>query len=252
LTARNLHDIFIRMPRSPRQIAPETCYHVLNRGNDKRRIFLKQHDYVAFLEILSEGLSRYEIDLFCWCLMPNHWHLVLKPHREKSLSEMMRWVTVTHVRRYYEQYPDKTGHLYQGRFKAFAVEEDPHFLKLCRYVEANPRRAKLIEDAGKWEWSSLRQRVAEIKAPPLKPWPVDRPNGWMDLVNEPLLENEIAQIHTSVNHGRPFGTDKWVKRIAAVTGVTQSLRLPGRPPKALAELSARQRRRRLSAQKKID
>jgi putative transposase len=218
---------------------------VLNRGNDRRRIFHKDHDYLSFINILTEGLSRYEVELFCWCLMPNHWHLVLRPLREKALSEFMRWVTVTHVRRYYEHFPDKSGHLYQGRFKAFAVEEDRYFQVLCRYVEANARRAKLVEDASKWQWSSLSQRITAAKTPPLRPWPVDRPNSWLEIVNEQPSEQELKHIHESVVRGRPLGSDKWMKRIAATTGLLHTLRPIGRPPKPDDALSPRQRRRRL-------
>ena len=121
-------------------------YHVLNRGNGRMRIFHKAGDFEAFERVLAEGLQRYSVDLLTYCLMPNHWHLVVRPKTDEALGHWMGWVGVTHVRRYHEHYHSRGGgHLYQGRFKSFPVAEDDYFLALCRYVEANALRAHLVE-----------------------------------------------------------------------------------------------------------
>lgn len=93
-------------------------YHVLNRGNGRMRIFHKAEDFDAFERVLAEGLERYPVELFTYCLMPNHWHLVVRPKTDLALGRWLGWVGVTHVRRYHEHYHSRGGgHLYQGRFQ---------------------------------------------------------------------------------------------------------------------------------------
>ena len=131
-------------------------YHVLNRGNGRLRLFHTEDDYDDFEQVLMEGLKRYPVALLTYCLMPNHWHLVVRPRTDVALGRLMGWVGVTHVRRHHEQYHRRgTGHLYQGRFKSFPVAEDKYFLTLCRYVEANAVRGKLVESAQQWRWCGL-------------------------------------------------------------------------------------------------
>jgi putative transposase len=119
--------------------------------------------------------------------MPNHWHLVVRPKTDEALGRWLGWVGVTHVRRHHEHYHRRGGgHLYQGRFKSFPVESDEHFLTLCRYVEANPRRAKLVARAEDWPWSGLARRLARATAVPLSSWPLRRPADWLERVNRSL------------------------------------------------------------------
>ena len=143
------------MPRPLRIIEANQIYHVLNRGNRRMTIFRKPQDYQAFLDCITEAMGRFRVDLLAWCIMPNHWHLVLRPRGDDQLQRFMSWLTVTHVRRHHERHGGGSGHLYQGRYKHFCVQQDDYFLTLCRYVEANPLRARLVERAERWPWSSL-------------------------------------------------------------------------------------------------
>ena len=111
-------------------------YHVLNRGNGRRKLFHKDADYEAFLELLAEALARLPMRMLGFCLMPNHWHLVLWPREDGDLSRFMRWLSNTHVRRYHQHYHSYgQGHVYQGRFKSFPVKDDGHLLTVLRYAE---------------------------------------------------------------------------------------------------------------------
>ena len=119
-------------------------YHVLNRGVARMRLFHKRGDYEAFEKVMTEALARLPMRLLCYCLMPNHWHLLLWPRRDGDLSQFMRWLTVTHTQRHHaHRHTSGTGPIYQGRFKSFPVERDQHFLAVARYVQRNALRANL-------------------------------------------------------------------------------------------------------------
>src|SRR5690348_16277831 len=126
------------MPRTARKPAAGVVYHLLNRGNGRMGVFRKDGDYKAFLDVLMEASDKAAVELFGLCLMPNHWHLVLRPESGKDLPAYLSWLTNTHVKRYRAHYPRTSGHLYQGRYKSFPVKDDHYFLTLLRYVEANP------------------------------------------------------------------------------------------------------------------
>jgi putative transposase len=248
------------MPRPPRRIEPGLIYHILNRGNGRRRLFAKDGDYQAFLDILAEGLARLPVDLLAYCLMGNHWHLVLRPRTADALQRLMQWVTLTHVRRHHGHHGAASGgggtgsggHLYQGRYKHFPVEADDHFLTLCRYVEGNALRAGLVMRAEAWRWSSLHQRRHRRSARPSSPtlcdWPVDRPANWLRLVNDAVPQRQLDIVRQCVSRDRPLGSAAWVKRTARRLGIEQALRPRGRPPRPTDTLSPRQQRRRKAAE----
>ncbi len=210
-------------------------YHVLNRGNGRMRIFHKPEDFAAFERVLAEGLQRYAVELFTYSLMPNHWHLVVRPKTDKALGRWMGWVGVTHVRRYHEHYHRRGGgHLYQGRFKSFPVAEDDYFLTLCRYVEANPLRAGLVERAEDWQWSGLWRRAqgdVGAEGPALSPWPLEQPRNWTARVNGNMAEKQLEALRECVDRGRPFGGEQWVAATAKRLGLEFTLRGAGRPRK---------------------
>jgi putative transposase len=220
------------MPRAPRNAAGGIVYHALNRGNARMRIFHKPDDYRAFIDLMVDALKRVDMRVLGFCLMPNHWHMVLWPKGNEDLSDYVAWIANTHVRRWQLNH-DRVGegHLYQGRFKSFPVQDDAHFLTLLRYVEANARRAKLVDRAEDWPHSSLWLRRNAPKSRLLRPWPVVQPPHWLDLVNEPIPEGQREQIQTSINRGRPFGDPQWQAKTARRLGVEQSLRDPWRPRK---------------------
>ena len=196
------------------------------------RLFHKAGDYEAFERVLGEGLQRYPVELLTYCLMPNHWHLVVRPKTDQALGRWMGWVGVTHVRRHHEHYHSRGGgHLYQGRFKSFPVAEDDYFLALCRYVEANPRRAELVQRAEQWQWSGLGRRTHGPDELPMSPWPLERPRNWLASVNRELKQEQFEGIRTCVERGRPLGPEDWVRRTAERLRLGFTLRGPGRPRK---------------------
>ena len=170
------------MPRPPRADEAGGLYHALNRGNARIDIFRKDADFEAFERILSEGLQRYDVHLFAYQLLSNHWHLVLRPNQDGEMSRFMRWVTATHTMRYHAHYHSSgEGHVYQGRFKSFPIQNDEHFFTVCRYVERNALRAELVERAEDWLWGSLWHwlQKPEPGTGLLSPWPIPRLPRWV-------------------------------------------------------------------------
>ncbi len=222
------------MGRPLRTAVGGAIYHVLNRANGRLQLFEKAGDYEAFERVLKEAHERIPMRTLAYCLMPNHWHLVLWPSRDGDLSQFMAWVTLTHTQRWHAHHKSTgQGHVYQGRFKAFPVQVDEHFLALCRYVERNALRAGLVVRAEEWRWSSLWRRL--FGAAPtrrwLAEWPVARPPRWVDWVNELQTETELEALRRCVTRGQPFGSEVWVRRTALRLGLEATLRPRGRPRK---------------------
>src|SRR5947209_7918875 len=221
------------MPRKPRVSRGGIAYHAMNRGNGRREVFHKAGDYRAFLAILAEVREAEPgVRVLGFCVMPNHWHLVLWPKADGQLSRFVQRLSTTHVRRHHAHYhAEAGGHLYQGRFKAFPVQRDEHLLDVLRYVEANPLRAKKVERSCDWKWSSLSLRLAGDPELLLDEWPVPRPADWEARVNRPMPKAELEAVRNSVKRGSPFGSPRWAGRAARELGLEHTLRSRGRPRK---------------------
>jgi putative transposase len=220
------------MPRRPRVATGGLAYHVLNRRVGRLPLSEKAADYVVLEKLLQEAHAQTRIRITAYCLMPNHWHLLLWPQQDGELSEILRWMTVTHTQRWHAHWRTAgTGPVYQGRFKSFPVQTDEHFLTVARYVERNALRAKLVDRAEDSPWSSVWRRA---QGDPrltgfLSEWPVERPRNWVARVNHPETASGLEALRTCVQRGRPFGSAPWVVRMAKRLGSEPTLRARGRP-----------------------
>jgi putative transposase len=203
----------------------------MNRAVLGLTLFADPADYAAFERVLAEARERQAMRLCAYTLMPNHFHLVLWPRKDGDLSSFMRWLTMTHVQRWHaHRHNAGRGHVYQSRFKSFPVQRDGHFLAVCRYVERNPLRAKLVRKAEDWPWGSLPCRAGrEHPADLLCDWPVGRPRDWVARVNRGQGQAELDALRRSVARGQPFGEAAWVARTADRLGLESTLRAVGRP-----------------------
>jgi putative transposase len=191
-------------------------------------------DYEAFERVVEEAVERTGIRLLCYCVMPNHWHFMIWPRKDGELSDVMRWLTVTHTQRWHaHRRTAGTGPVYQGRFKSFPVQSDEHLLTVARYVERNAVRANLVARAEDWRWSSLWRRGhgGALPAEVLSRWPVAMPPDWVRRVNCALTVGELDALRRSVQRGQPYGSDHWVQYAAKRLDLESSLRPPGRPRK---------------------
>lgn len=224
------------MPRRPRHATGGIAYHVLNRAVGRTQLFEHEADYAAFEQVLAEAVKRLGTRVLCYCLMPNHWHMVLWPRTDNELSEFMRWLTVTHTQRWHANHHTAgTGPVYQGRFKSFPIQRNHHLLRVCRYVERNALRAALVERAEQWQWSSLwRRRNLTESDPfllPIEAWPAKMPRNWAAMVNHPEKQEELDALHRCLHRGAPCGESDWQEHTAAKLGLESSLRPRGRPRK---------------------
>jgi len=214
------------MGRPLRAAAGNVVYHVLNRANGRMTLFEGEDDYAAFERVLNQACARMSMRLLAYCVMPNHWHLVVWPQGDGDLSRFMNWLTLTHTQRWrHHRRSVGEGHVYQGRFKSFPVETNEYLLAVCRYVERNPVRAGLVTRAEHWRWSSAGSggyaRAHE--------WPLARPTNWSEWVNMEESDEQIAAVRRSVMKGQPFGTASWVKQKTMLWKLSATLRGRGRP-----------------------
>lgn len=229
------------MPRTARASAGGLCYHVLNRGNAGAEVFREARDYVEFIELLHEETETRNVRLLAYCLLPNHFHLVLWPRKDGDLSRWMQWLSTSHVRRYH-RYHQTSGHIWEGRFRAFPIQPDEHLLTVLRYIEQNPLRLKelKVRMLERWPWSSVGmppagKEMAGMERPRIEPGPTVRPRNWLRSVQQPLTDEELAMVRHSVVRGTPFGDARWQQRIVAKLGLESTMRPRGRPRKTPIE-----------------
>jgi len=220
-----------RMPRRLRVSTGGIVFHVINRRVGRQRIFEDEADYAAFEKAIGQACERLPMRVVGYCLMPNHWHLVLWPSHDGDLSRFMQWLTVTHTHRWHaHRGVVGEGALYQGRFKSFPVEKDEHFLTVMRYVERNPLRGKLVTRAQDWQWSSMWGRSKKFEwLTSSGQWPMPAPQNWVRFVNEPQSDLELSELRRSVNRGTPFGDAHWARSTADKLHLQSTLRDPWRP-----------------------
>jgi putative transposase len=197
------------------------------------KLFTRPGDYEAFLRLLREAHVKYpDVRILGYCIMPNHWHLVLYPTRDGELSRMMFWLTMTHALRWrFARKLVGLGPLYQGRFKSFPVEDDEHLFTVLRYTERNPLRAELVERAELWQWSSLYLRMNDpaTASELLSPWPIEMPADWLQWVNKPQTEKEVQEMRRHIRTGIPYGNPPWQKHTARRLGIELDPKPRGRP-----------------------
>lgn len=195
-------------------------------------LFERDGDYRVWLDAFAEAHDRVTVDIFAYCLMPNHFHLVVRPREDGHLAEFMRLGTLTHSMRWHRHRGSGgTGAVYQGRYRAFPVQTERYFFNLCRYVEGNALRASLVQFAEDWPWSSLSARCKNRHPLRLSEWPILQPSDWIAQVNERSTQSEFDDIRRSIAKGVPLGDDDWSRAAAVPLGLSSKFRRGGRPKK---------------------
>lgn len=211
------------LPRIARGLADQAVYHVINRGNAKQVVFTCTRDYESFVNLLCQAKQRHPLKLLAYCVMPNHFHLIVQPEHGPDLSRFMQWLLTSHVRQHHHRY-ETSGHVWQGRFKSFLIQEDSHLLVAMRYVERNPVRARLVNSAVAWRWSSHRESICREKRRLVDASPISLPKDWMEYVDQPLTNAELEDVRRSVNRQAPYGSSDWRTRMCNRHGLESTLR----------------------------
>jgi putative transposase len=215
------------MPRLPRVDVADQIYHIINRATARVQIFYTDEDYKLFESVLEEAQGRFGTRILAYCVMPNHWHLVLYTKEDGEVAKFMKWLTGTHTQRWHViRKTAGSGHVYQGRYKSFVVEQNEYLVSLLRYVEANPVRAKLVQHAQDWKWSSLNRRLNNAKF--LSELPVDIPVNYLEAVNQDVGSNIDERIRYSLARSKPLGGDEWVQNVVERFKLQASIRPRGR------------------------
>jgi putative transposase len=221
------------MSRTARAARADVCYHVFTRGNARQTVFHDAADFETFTSLLRRAGNVRPMRVLAWCLMPNHLHLALRPLGDADLGPWMHWLLTSHVH-YHQRRHATVGRIWQGRFKAFPIQQDGHLLTVLRYVERNPVRAGLVADAVRWPWSSASARRRK-SGEPLDPEglpapsPVEFPSPWDEWVNQPLTEAELNAVRQCAQRERPYGDRAWVNGAADRLGLRSALNPRGRP-----------------------
>ena len=172
-----------------------------------------------------------------YCIMGNHWHELLRPREDEDLSSFIRWITLTHTQRYHTSHGTVgIGHLHQGRYKSFLVQDEAYYITVLRYIEANPLRAGLVQRVDTWPWWSFAIRQGSGSLFELREGPVSLPRNWPGLVEQPVSISDLARIQNSTRGGAPCGQGQWVRETGRIMELESTLRPKGRPRKCTGHL----------------
>lgn len=190
------------MPRPLRFSPPDSVLHAINRGNDRRCLFESVADYEDFLELVAWAKQQSPMRILAYCLMPNHWHLILWPETADAVSLFLHRLCTTHsVKRRRETGTVGQGHIYQDRYHGFVIQSETYYLRAIRYVESNPLRAGLVQTAAEWPWSSLHERLGNSRSL-LTDGPLRLPDRWAESVEESLPAQFLDDIRSRLRrHG---------------------------------------------------
>jgi putative transposase len=218
------------MARLARVVVPGVAHHVPQRGNRRRETFFNEGDDAAYLALLGEWCGRCGVEVWAYCLMPNHVHLIVVPDSEDGLRRALGEAHRRYTRRinFREGW---RGHLWQGRFASFAMD-GRYLLRAVRYVELNPVRAKLCRVPWRWRWSSAPAHVAGrddglVRVAPL----LKRVKDWREFLMEAVEAEDIERLRRHERTGRPLGSAAFLDRVEATLEWIVRPAKPGRKPK---------------------
>lgn len=227
------------MPRKPRHFVPNTPCHLVQRGNNRQPVFFSDEDYRFYLECLSEAAAKYVVQIHAYVLMTNHVHLLATGAHEDSLSRMMQSVGRRYVRFINATY-QRTGTLWEGRFKSSLIDSDNYLLVCYRYIELNPVRACMVHSPGEYRWSSYRVHANGEVSRLISDHEVylrlgkdeaQRQHAYRALFRNALDPATLHLVSEAAQLGVPLGNDRFKAEIDRVLGYQISYRRPGRPPK---------------------
>jgi putative transposase len=224
------------MARLARVVIAESPHHVTQRGNRRAPTFFEDSDYILYLKWLSEAASNARTEIWAYCLMPNHVHVILTPEDEQGLRR-----TFADLHRRYTGFINArhgwTGHLWQGRFGSVAMD-DAYLANAVRYVAMNPVRAGLVERAEDWRWSSVRAHLAGEDDGVVRVAPVlERVGDFRAFIGDDADAAAFKALRQSETTGRPLGSAGWITALERRSGRTLAPQKRGRKSRRIGKLS---------------
>jgi len=217
--------------RIARAVAPGFPHHITQRGNRRQQTFFSDDDYQAYLDLITEWCKAYAVDIWGYCLMPNHVHLVAVPENEESLALAIGKAHLRYSRRinFREGW---RGHLWQGRFSSY-VKDERYLLACARYIERNPVRAKLVTSPPEWRWSSARAHLDGASDGIVNVTPLLEIAGtrWADLLALEVSSDEATALRKHERSGRPLGDPAFVDKVESQLGRCLRRNKPGPKPR---------------------
>lgn len=231
------------MPRPKRLNIPGVPQHVVQRGNNRQACFVDHYDYRLYLKLLEQACSKHECKIHAYVLMSNHVHMLLTPEIKDGVSLLFRDLGRDYVRLFNKRY-ERTGTLWEGRFKSSLVDSDRYLLACYRYIELNPVRAQMAKDPSNYRWSSYRSNglgETDRLLTPHSTWLAlasddhKRRLCYLNLFDTAISNDLICQIRTGLAKGIPFGSGKFVQQVEKTLGVDLGVKKPGRPKKPITK-----------------
>ena len=218
------------MARMPRLVVPNYPHHVTQRGNRKMRTFFCEADYLAYLDLVAETRRKCSVEIWAYCLMPNHVHYVIVPDEPDGISRFMQHSHRRYARRINKR-EDWRGHLWQERYFSVPMDER-HLYAAVRYIELNPVEAGLCKSALDWRWSSARAHVtgeedALVNVQPM----LERVPNWVEYLASPHDSDAVTNLQNNAMCGRPLGDDRFVEQLEQITGRSLKRKKPGPKPR---------------------
>jgi putative transposase len=225
------------MARLPRISPVDVPVHIIQRGNNRQVCFAAEEDYGAYIGWLTEYAKKYMVDIHAWVLMSNHVHLLCTPLREGSLSLMMQSLGRRYVRYFNHEY-QRSGTLWEGRYKSCLIQEEFYLLEVYRYIELNPVRAEMVAAPGDYRWSSYQVNALGHRSDLCTPHSVylalegdaaERRNNYRALFERHVEDELLNEIRATMNKGLVLGTDRFKEEIETLTGRRVKAKKRGRP-----------------------
>jgi len=228
------------MPRPPRVCPVGIPQHIIQRGNNRQVCFASKIDFATYTQWLQEAACRFRVQIHAWVFMTNHVHLLATPLEENGISRMMQYLGRRYVR-YFNTHYQRTGTLWEGRFKSCLVHSDQYLLSCQQYIELNPVRARMVAAPAEYHWSSYHAHARGINSQLWTPHPqylrlgknkIERLKAYQTLCAAAVPAERLEAIRHSVNKGLALGDDRFRSEIEHLTGIRQQLLKPGRKKKS--------------------
>lgn len=232
MTRGYLTDSIQIMPRIARVIATGFPHHVIQRGNNREKVFFEKKDQERYLSLLKKYSDKWNTPILAYCLMSNHVHLLTEPQEERSLYKMMQGVTLCYTQYVNRKYK-RTGRLWESRYHSCIVDKEEYLWATARYIEQNPLRVKMVKRVEDYPYSSAEAHVKGIKDELVTKelFQEGQRKDYVELLRLGLSEKEMDHIRYNTRTGRPFGSKTFIKKLEKKLERRLIVVSPGRPKK---------------------